>query len=79
MLFVSFISIQPCSAFVTQTVESIFYMWRLTGDVKWRQRGYEYISSYREAHSDNVRFTQVSMVSTLSVPIKWMICRGESS
>ncbi|KAF8186285.1 glycoside hydrolase family 47 protein [Pholiota molesta] len=24
-----------------ETVESIFYMWRFTGDVKWRQRGYE--------------------------------------
>ncbi|KJA15407.1 glycoside hydrolase family 47 protein [Hypholoma sublateritium FD-334 SS-4] len=23
-----------------ETVESIFYMWRLTGDVKWRDRGY---------------------------------------
>ncbi|KAF9483729.1 seven-hairpin glycosidase [Pholiota conissans] len=24
-----------------ETVESIFYMWRLTGDKKWRERGYE--------------------------------------
>ncbi|KDR66394.1 hypothetical protein GALMADRAFT_80958 [Galerina marginata CBS 339.88] len=23
-----------------ETVESIFYMWRITGDVKWRERGY---------------------------------------
>src|SRR6188768_1550574 len=25
---------------IAQTVESIFYMWRTTGDVKWRERGY---------------------------------------
>ncbi|KAH9475723.1 Endoplasmic reticulum mannosyl-oligosaccharide 1,2-alpha-mannosidase [Psilocybe cubensis] len=24
-----------------ETIESIFYMWRTTGDVKWRERGYE--------------------------------------
>lgn len=24
-----------------KTVESLFYMWRTTGDIKWRERGYE--------------------------------------
>ncbi len=31
-----------------QTVESIYYMWRFTGDFKWRHRGYEIYQAIEE-------------------------------
>jgi mannosyl-oligosaccharide alpha-1,2-mannosidase len=44
---------------MTQTVESIFYMWRLTGDYKWRERGYEIFQAIEKHTRTEYGYTSV--------------------
>ncbi len=50
---------------VTQTVESIFYMWRLTGDVKWRQRGYDIFQAIEKHTRTTYGYASVYGVDSL--------------
>jgi len=43
-------TINWCSSL--QTLESFFYMWKLTGDVKWRERGW-YVSPHSPLRTDS--------------------------
>ncbi|TLD22815.1 hypothetical protein PspLS_07632 [Pyricularia sp. CBS 133598] len=50
-----------------ETVESLFYMWRITGDVKYREWGWEMFKSFMNhtAVEDNGGFTSLSNANTI--------------
>ncbi|PPQ80066.1 hypothetical protein CVT25_001495 [Psilocybe cyanescens] len=50
-----------------ETIESIFYMWKTTGDVKWRERGYEIFKAIKKHTWTKFGFTSVHGVDTTSV------------
>jgi mannosyl-oligosaccharide alpha-1,2-mannosidase len=50
-----------------ETVESLFYMWRITGDVKYREWGWEMFQSFVNYTSvaDEGGFTSLSNANTI--------------
>ena len=50
-----------------ETVESLFYMWRITGDVKYREWGWEMFKSFMNytAVEDNGGYTSLSNANTI--------------
>lgn len=55
-----------------ETVESLFYMWRITGDEKYRKWGWEMFQSFVEwtAVDDGAGFSSLSDVSVIPPPVK---------
>ncbi|CAH0016323.1 unnamed protein product [Clonostachys rhizophaga] len=55
-----------------ETVESLFYMWRITGDVKYREWGWEMFESFLEhtAVEDNGGFTSLSNANIVPPRVK---------
>ncbi len=53
-----------------ETVESLFYMWRITGDEKYRQWGWEMFESFVKwmAVEDGTGYTSLSSVLTVPPP-----------
>lgn len=47
-----------------QTVESIFYMWRLTGDVKWRYRGYDIFQAIQKYSRTAIGYSSINGVDS---------------
>lgn len=65
-----------------ETVESLFYMWRITGDVKYRQWGWDMFKSFVEytAVPDNGGFTSLANANTIpprmtdNMESFWVVC-----
>ena len=55
-----------------ETVESLFYMWRITGDEKYREWGWEMFQSFVEwtALEDGVGFSSVNDVMRVPPPTR---------
>jgi mannosyl-oligosaccharide alpha-1,2-mannosidase len=55
-----------------ETVESLFYMWRITGDVRYREWGWEMFESFMEhtAVEDNGGFTSLSNANIVPPKIR---------
>ncbi|KZF24627.1 glycoside hydrolase family 47 protein [Xylona heveae TC161] len=53
-----------------ETVESLFYMWRITGDVKYRQWGWEIFKAFvsHSAVFDGAGFTSLAKVTEVPAP-----------
>ncbi len=53
-----------------ETVESLFYMWRITGDIKYREWGWEIFQSFMEhtAVENDGGFTSINDVNTIPPP-----------
>ncbi|PWN88406.1 seven-hairpin glycosidase [Acaromyces ingoldii] len=49
-----------------ETIESVFYMWRITGDEKWQERGWQMFSSWVAHCMTDVGFSSIQ--SVLEVP-----------
>lgn len=49
-----------------ETIESVFYMWRITGDQKWQERGWQMFSSWVTHCMTDVGFSSIQ--SVLEVP-----------
>ncbi|KJA15404.1 glycoside hydrolase family 47 protein [Hypholoma sublateritium FD-334 SS-4] len=47
-----------------ETVESIYYMWRFTGDLKWRNRGYEIYQAIEEHTRTEFGYASISDVDS---------------
>lgn len=47
-----------------QTVESIFILWRVTGDAAWRRRGYEIFQAIEKYTKTDVGYASVHNVDT---------------
>ncbi|WVO14368.1 hypothetical protein L204_102001 [Cryptococcus depauperatus] len=50
-----------------ETIESIFYMYRLTGDRKWQEKGWRMFSSWAKTSTVDGGFSSVSDVTTSKV------------
>jgi hypothetical protein len=46
--------------YAIQTVESIFYMWRTTGNIKWRERGYKIFQAIEKQTRTKYGYSTVS-------------------
>lgn len=70
-----------------ETVESLFYMWRITGDEKYREWGWEMFQSFVEwtALDDGAGFSSVSDVMKVPPPTRnnmesfWLVSRREDA
>ncbi|KAH9475725.1 Mannosyl-oligosaccharide 1,2-alpha-mannosidase IC [Psilocybe cubensis] len=52
-----------------ETIESIYYMWKTTGDIRWRERGYEIFKAINKHTWTKFGFTSVYGVD--SVPVTY--------
>ncbi|KAN0059600.1 hypothetical protein ACQY0O_008167 [Thecaphora frezii] len=53
-----------------ETIESVLYMWRLTGDVQWQERGWQMFASWVYHCMTDVGFSGIGDI--YSVPASWM-------
>ena len=51
-----------------ETIESIFYMWRITGDPVWQERGWQMFCSWVTHSMTTVGFSSLSNVLTVPAP-----------
>ncbi|EPQ31057.1 uncharacterized protein PFL1_01246 [Pseudozyma flocculosa PF-1] len=52
-----------------ETIESVFYMWRITGDVQWQERGWQMFASWVYHAMTDAGFSAIHDVH--SVPADW--------
>ncbi|OAV93850.1 hypothetical protein PTTG_27181 [Puccinia triticina 1-1 BBBD Race 1] len=46
-----------------ETIESVYYMWRITGDRQWQDRGWRMFTSWMEACATNFGFADLAQVN----------------
>lgn len=51
-----------------QTVESLFVLWKTTGDVKWRERGYEIFKAIMRVSKTHFGFASIDGVDRIIPP-----------
>lgn len=52
-----------------ETIESVFYMWRITGDPVWQERGWQMFSSWVTHAMTNVGFANIQDVNKVPAPL----------
>ncbi|PWN19063.1 seven-hairpin glycosidase [Microstroma glucosiphilum] len=52
-----------------ETIESVFYMWRITGDPVWQERGWQMFSSWVTHSMTNVGFANIQDVNKVPAPL----------
>lgn len=52
-----------------ETIESVYYMWRITGDRQWQDRGWRMFTSWMEASMTQFGLADLSKVDSLPVKL----------
>lgn len=51
-----------------QTIESMFYLWKVTGDVRWRERGWSIFEALEKETRVGMGFASLKTVETSPAP-----------